>query len=120
MPREEDEDRGTFSSPACSMHEFADELVPPRDRASDWSVVKPWRARVRATLLARRTALAPRDRRARGERARRHLLEAFDLAPFRVLAIYWPIRAEIDVRDIATRHIEAGGVAALPVVTRKN
>jgi len=121
MPREEDEERQTFSSPACSMHELADELVPPpRDRASDWSVVKPWRAQVRATLLARRTALGPRDRRARGERAKRHLLDAFDLAPFRVLGIYWPIRAEIDVRDIAIRHIEAGGVAALPVVTRKN
>jgi 5,10-methenyltetrahydrofolate synthetase len=37
-----------------------------------------------------------------------------------VLGIYWPFRGEIDVRDLAHRHIEAGGVVALPVVVEKN
>jgi 5-formyltetrahydrofolate cyclo-ligase len=48
------------------------------------------------------------------------LLAEIDLKPYRVLGFYWPIRAEIDARDIAIRHIEAGGIAALPVITRKN
>jgi len=135
MPRENDEERETFSSPACSLHEFADELVPPRrdeargplpqlsntaEGAPDWPTIKAWRAQTRAALVARRTALALRDRQARGERAKQRLLAEIDLRPFRVLGIYWPIRAEIDVRDIAIRHIEAGGVAALPVITHEN
>jgi 5-formyltetrahydrofolate cyclo-ligase len=144
MPREEDNDRETFASPACSMHEFADELVPaqhdaartagapePADalpvlaRTADggepsWPVIKPWRARTRAVLLSRRAAVELRERQRRGESAKQRLLAEVDLAPHRVLGFYWPIRAEIDARDIATRHIEAGGIAALPVIARKN
>ena len=143
MPREEDNDRETFASPACSMHEFADELVPAqRDAARtagapeladvpvlartadggepSWPVIKPWRARTRAVLLSRRAAVELRERQRRGESAKQRLLAEVDLAPHRVLGFYWPIRAEIDARDIATRHIEAGGIAALPVITRKN
>jgi 5-formyltetrahydrofolate cyclo-ligase len=37
-----------------------------------------------------------------------------------ILGIYWPFRGEIDVRELAHRHIEAGGVVALPVVVEKN
>jgi 5-formyltetrahydrofolate cyclo-ligase len=37
-----------------------------------------------------------------------------------VLGIYWPFRSEIDVRELAHRHIESGGVVALPVVVEKN
>jgi 5-formyltetrahydrofolate cyclo-ligase len=131
MPREEDEERETFSSPACSMHEFADDLVRPSAdlpslattpgaSAPDWPAVKAWRAPTRAALLARRTALELKSRQARGARAKERLCAEIDLAPYRVLGIYWPIRAEIDVRDIAIRHIEAGGVAALPVIVHKN
>ena len=131
MPREEDEDRETFSSPACSMHEFADDLVPPSAglpslanapgaNAPDWPTVKAWRAQTRTTLLARRAALELKDRQQRGARAKERLCAEIDLEPYRVLGIYWPIRAEIDVRDIAIRHIEAGGIAALPVIVHKN
>jgi len=143
MPREE-EDRETFSSPACSMHEFADELVPARREAArgpdaaepadalpvlattaeggapSWPAVKAWRAQTRSVLLARRAAIEARERQRRGEIAKERLLAEVDLAPHRVLGFYWPIRAEIDARDIATRHIEAGGIAALPVITHKN
>ena len=131
MPREEDEDRETFSSPACSMHEFADDLVPPSADlpslahgpgagAPDWPTVKAWRARTRMALLDSRAALELKDRQQRGARAKARLCAEIDLTPYRVLGIYWPIRAEIDVRDIAIRHIEAGGVAALPVIVHKN
>jgi 5-formyltetrahydrofolate cyclo-ligase len=133
MPREQedDDDRETFSSPACSMHEFADDLLPlrpdlpslastPGGGVTDWPAVKTWRAQMRPALIARRTALSIKDRQERGERAKARLDAEIDLAPHRVLGIYWPIRAEIDVRDIAIRHIEAGGIAALPVVVRKN
>jgi 5-formyltetrahydrofolate cyclo-ligase len=131
MPREEDEERETFSSPACSMHEFAEDLVPPSaglpslahaSGASppDWPALKAWRAQTRTALLERRAALEIKDRQQRGARAKARLCDEVDLTPYRVLGIYWPIRAEIDVRDIAERHIEAGGVAALPVIVHKN
>jgi 5-formyltetrahydrofolate cyclo-ligase len=130
MPREEDEDRETFSSPACSMQEFEADFVPPTDGlpalahtgtdAPDWPAVKAWRAPTRTALLARRAALEIEDRQQRGARAKERLCADIDLKPYRVLGIYWPIRAEIDVRDIAIRHIEAGGIAALPVVVHKN
>jgi len=88
--------------------------------APDWPAVKAWRAQTRTALLGRRTALELRDRQARGELAKQRLCEEIDLEPYPVLGIYWPIRAEIDVRDIAIRHIEAGGIAALPVIVHKN
>ena len=112
------------------MHEFADDLLPPSAAppplahagagAPDWPAVKAWRTQTRPALLERRTALELRDRQARGALAKQRLCEEIDLKPYCVLGIYWPIRAEIDVRDIAMRHIEAGGVAALPVVVHKN
>ena len=131
MPREEDEDRETYSSPACSMHELASDFVAPAADipslsnaaaagAPQWPPVKAWRAQTRGALLARRAALELKDRQQRGARAKERLCAEIDLEPYRVLGIYWPIRAEIDVRDIAVRHIEAGGVAALPVVVHKN
>jgi 5-formyltetrahydrofolate cyclo-ligase len=123
------------------MHEFAEELLPAQRVAADaaasagelpvltstagaaetsWAAIKAWRAQTRTVLLARRTALDRRERQRRGESAKERLLAEVDLAPHRVLGFYWPIRAEIDARDIATRHIERGGIAALPVITRKN
>jgi 5-formyltetrahydrofolate cyclo-ligase len=140
MPRKEEEQE-TFSSPACSMHEFADQLLPDQRAAADAakpadelpvlastadaaeptsSAIKSWRAQTRTVLLARRAAIELRERQRRGESAKRQLLAEVDLAAYRVLGFYWPIRAEIDARDIATRHIEGGGIATLPVITRKN
>lgn len=87
--------------------------------APDWEQVRAWRRDMRHALLQQRTALAPAERRQRAARAREQLLAAVTWPRDAVLAIYWPIRGEIDVLDIARRHIEGGGIAALPVVTRK-
>jgi 5-formyltetrahydrofolate cyclo-ligase len=90
------------------------------DAWPEWPAVRIWRAAARATLLAERAALTSRVRRQRGELALQRLLAAVRWPPSSVLGIYWPIRGEIDVREIARRHVEAGGIAALPVVTQKN
>jgi len=55
-----------------------------------------------------------------GERAKRHLLETIDLGRFGTLGVYWPVRGEIDVRDLAVEHLESGGRVALPVVVTKS
>jgi 5-formyltetrahydrofolate cyclo-ligase len=105
------------SSPACSMHEFADELLPPPGRSGpDWPAVRAFRKTKRAALLARRGALALADRNGHADRVTQRLLAAVDLRAYGALGFYWPIRGELDLRDVASRHVEAGGTAALPVV----
>jgi 5-formyltetrahydrofolate cyclo-ligase len=82
--------------------------------------VKQWRKSMRAELIERRLAMDARERRALGETAKASLAANVDLRHWPVLGIYWPFRGEIDVRDIATRHLEAGGCVALPVVAVKS
>lgn len=85
----------------------------------DWPAVNAWRKRLRPELIERRLAVGLAHRRAQGEAAKRRLQASFDLRRWPVLGIYWPFRGEIDVRDIAIAHIEAGGQVALPVVVEK-
>jgi 5-formyltetrahydrofolate cyclo-ligase len=112
-------DDGEPSSPPCLMHEFADELLPLSPNA-EWSAVRSFRKAKRAELLARRAALSFHDRERYGESLAAHLVATLRLASYAVLGFYWPIRAELDLRKVAGRHVEAGGIAALPVVIEKN
>jgi 5-formyltetrahydrofolate cyclo-ligase len=82
--------------------------------------VKQWRKSMRADLIERRLAMDARERRALGETAKANLAADVDLRKWPVLGIYWPFRGEIDVRDLAARHLEAGGCVALPVVVVKS
>ncbi len=107
------------SSPACSMHEFADELLP-RPARSDWPAVQALRKATRAELLERRGTIDLDDRVRCAARLTEHLFATVDLRAYRVLGFYWPIRRELDLRDVARRHVEAGGTAVLPVVVTKN
>jgi 5-formyltetrahydrofolate cyclo-ligase len=99
------------------MREFADEWVP---RPRDWQAVKEFRRERRAQLLAQRAAVPLRERQRRGERIRARLSEALTVPSTAVLGIYWPIRGEPDLREIARLHVQEGGIAALPVVTTKS
>jgi 5-formyltetrahydrofolate cyclo-ligase len=109
------------SSPACFMHEFADELLPrPADQGLDWPTVQAYRKSKRAELLDRRRTIDVDGRKRCATVLSENLLSAIDLHAFAVLGFYWPIRGELDLRGIARRHIEAGGAAALPAVVAKN
>jgi 5-formyltetrahydrofolate cyclo-ligase len=99
------------------MHEFASDLLPRPQ--SDWNEVRAFRKAKRAELLARRQSLRLHDRDAFAESLTAHLLAALDLNAYSVLGIYWPIRGELDLRDLARRHVKAGRAAALPVVVKK-
>jgi 5-formyltetrahydrofolate cyclo-ligase len=87
-------------------------------RSSLWSHVRSWRVQQRERLIAERLALDPALRSARAAQARGGLAR-IDLRAFGVLGIYWPIRGEIDVRDVAAAHIGAGGRVVLPTVVEK-
>jgi 5,10-methenyltetrahydrofolate synthetase len=71
-------------------------------------------------MMRSRLALDAQVRRARGESAIARLFEVVDISRYLTLGIYWPIRCEIDVREIARMHVDAGGRVALPVVVRKS
>jgi len=103
-----------LNSPACLMHEI-ERLSPPR--STSWEDIKAWRKQQREALIKARVQ-DPNERRLRSAPILDQL--AAELAGARIVGIYWPFRGEIDVRDLAHRHIEAGGIAALPVVVEKN
>jgi 5-formyltetrahydrofolate cyclo-ligase len=109
---------GEPSSPPCRMHEFAEELLPRAPHA-EWSAVREFRKAERARLLQGRSALSFHERQRYGESLSAHLLATLSLAACPVLGFYWPIRGELDLRSFARRHVEAGGIAALPVVVEK-
>ncbi|HEY2276035.1 MAG TPA: 5-formyltetrahydrofolate cyclo-ligase, partial [Steroidobacteraceae bacterium] len=75
---------------------------------------------MRKSLIGQRLALDGAVRKALGERARQRLTESVELGRFETLGVYWPVRGEIDVRDLAVEHLRKGGRVALPVVVTKS
>jgi 5-formyltetrahydrofolate cyclo-ligase len=104
-----------YSSPACSLHEV-ERLAPPK--SGSWEDIKAWRKQQREALIKARPQ-DPNERRLRSAPILERLSAELDAGPL-ILGIYWPFRSEIDVRELAHRHIEAGGVVALPVVVEKH
>jgi len=98
------------------MHEFEEELLP---RPLDWQAVKALRKGARTERLAARTALPLRERQRVAASIRANLADTLSFPRSAALGFYWPIRGEPDLREVARRHVAAGGVAALPVVTTK-
>ena len=84
-----------------------------------WEEIRDWRKRTREQIINSRLALSVKVRETRGAQAKQKLLAAVDLRPHPVLGIYWSMRGEIDVRDIARQHILSGGSVGLPVVVEK-
>jgi len=84
-----------------------------------WAEIRQWRKATREKLIASRMALGAAKLLAKGAVAKEKLVAGVDLRKYNVLGIYWSMRGEIDVRDIARQHIEAGGTVGLPVVVEK-
>jgi len=74
---------------------------------------------LRCRQLACRAALSPVERCAASAAVRARLAALLADAPG-VIALYWPIRGEIDLRPLAAALAARGRVTALPVVVRKN
>jgi 5,10-methenyltetrahydrofolate synthetase len=82
--------------------------------------VTAWRKQQRARLIEARQALSSIER----ERVAASLVANLDMLfsdlPCRILGIYWPIKAEFDLRPWANRLSEGRGIElALPVVVRE-
>jgi 5-formyltetrahydrofolate cyclo-ligase len=94
--------------------------LPEAPASNDWDAVRAWRKAMREHLIARRVALSADVRRARGEEAQRRLAAGIDLTRYGTLGIYWPIRGEINVRELARRHLQSGGRVGLPVIVARS
>ncbi len=105
------DERRANSSPVCFAADFA--AVP-----ETWTQIRAWRKEQRAAIVARRMARAADDRKRLSEPVIEYLRSAIDVVRYPILGVYWPIRGEIDVRELARHHIEAGGTVGLPVVVQ--
>jgi 5-formyltetrahydrofolate cyclo-ligase len=94
--------------------------LPAAPQSLDWSEIRHWRVQMRQALIGRRLSLDGAARKAQGERAKGRLVESVELHGFETLGMYWPVRGEIDVRDLAAEHLKNGGRVALPVVVTKS
>lgn len=74
------------------------------------------RADLRRAKIAARVALPPPVHARHSARIEAHLARLLARLAPRVLGFCWPIRGEVDCRGLATRTIEAGGRACLPLV----
>ncbi len=112
---------GRYASPPCLACEIApdyfDPLAVDPEQARD---VARWRKAERARLLAQRRMLGTTARRAASAAIAGHLhgflLDRFGPLRGRVLAAYWPIKGEPDLRPLLAELDEAGVLLALPVV----
>jgi 5-formyltetrahydrofolate cyclo-ligase len=74
------------------------------------------KAALRRTAQARRAALRPEERTQAARAAAQHFAAHVNLAPREIVAVYWPIRDELDCRPVMALLVDAGQPLCLPVV----
>jgi len=94
--------------------------LPAAPQPQSWAEVRHWRVEMRRALIGRRLAMDAATRRAQGERAKARLIASVELRRFATLGMYWPVRGEIDLRELAAEHVRNGGRVGLPVVVTES
>lgn len=115
-----DEDAGGFASPPCLMHELDPiyrELGADADARTARDVAR-WRKAERERLILVRRSLDVATRRILAARIAAGL-DAALAEGSGVIACYWPIRGEPDLRPWIAAQVERGAVCALPVVVER-
>ena len=123
MSNDEDPEEmtGGYASPPCFMHELTpDYRVQSAAHRSGSSDVARWRRAERKRLIDARMALDPDERNRRSKRIASRLEAALGRPGGRILAAYWPVRGEPDLRNLMIRAFERGSRIALPIVIAKN
>jgi 5-formyltetrahydrofolate cyclo-ligase len=92
--------------------------TPPRPTSTDWNDVRSWRVQLRKDLIAQRLARSQDERVAAVKMITAQLRERVDLTAYPRVGIYWPVRGEIDLRELALEHLRQGGQVSLPVVVQ--
>ncbi|MCU9849911.1 5-formyltetrahydrofolate cyclo-ligase [Defluviimonas sp. WL0024] len=117
-----DDDRRSYASPPCFLHELSAEEggVPGAVDAVQARDVARWRKAERARLLAERAALSVSERKAAAETVARHLDGLLGDICGKAISAWWPIQSELDLRFWLASLDARGASAALPLVTEKH
>ncbi len=102
------------ASPPCSLHELGADGTPRVDPAQARDVAR-WRKAERERLLAQRSALTVEYRAQQALAIAQALDRILASAPGTTVSVYWPIRAEPDLRPWMQTLSRAGMRIALPV-----
>lgn len=115
-----DEENRQCASPPCFAHELQlgenGYVVSDAQTAID---VARWRKAERERLIALRMAIPARERQHHAEQVAANLDELLAEQDNAVISVYWPFRAELNLRDWMHRAVDKGARIALPVVKAK-
>lgn len=120
MSEDPDTRDGSFASPPCFMHEL--DAATSADDGHDGQAaidVARWRRSQRKDLIGARMATAAESRSRAAQRIAARLDVEIGEMRGRCVGIYWPFRAEPDLRAWAATVVERGGRLALPAVVEK-
>jgi 5,10-methenyltetrahydrofolate synthetase len=112
MTREHDQDGA--GSPPCYLHELDGDGNPRTDPEQVRDVAR-WRKAERERLIAARLKLTPEYRAAQASAIASDLDRLIPPAAGTIISVYWPIRAEPDLRPWMRSKWEQGYRIALPV-----
>lgn len=115
------EDVGAFASPPCFMHELDPDFraTPPAgDRRTEADVAR-WRKAERERLIEARRAIPLDARTAMTANIAAGLDRLLGEVAGLTVSLYWPFKAEPDLRPWAAAVIERGATVALPIVVEK-
>lgn len=79
-------------------------------------IIEDRKAAFRETALAQRARVANADRAPAAESAAAHFIDGVPFQTSDVIALYWPIRDEIDCKPLLLKLMDAGQTVSLPVV----
>ncbi len=114
MSHDPDDER-CGGSPPCFLHELGPDGAPiDPQQATD---VARWRNAERSRLIALRCALPAEDRARQTAAIGRQLDALLAGRPHHIVSVYWPIRAEPDLRPWMHEACSRGRRVALPVAT---
>jgi 5-formyltetrahydrofolate cyclo-ligase len=94
--------------------------LPPAPCSQGWPDIREWRKQARQTLISHRLGMGSQLRREQGERAKGFLRAHLQSRRLTTVGLYWPMRGEIDIHDLARKLVEAGVQISLPVVVTKS
>jgi 5-formyltetrahydrofolate cyclo-ligase len=113
-PRDEDTDDDAGGAPPCFLHELDPKGVVSPDRRQERDVIR-WRKAERERLIGARLELSADYRAAQTSAIANDLTQLILPAPDAVVSVYWPIKAEPDLRAWMHAMSERGMHIALPV-----
>ncbi len=115
-----DDNSGEYASPPCFAHELTytenGYVVSDAQTASD---VARWRKGERQRLIDLRLAIPARERQRHAEQVMARLDELVVDKSEAIVSVYWPFRAELNLRGWMQSMVDSGARIALPVVEEK-